>query len=151
MYTMHMQGFPGDSVLKESGCQTGDVGLIPEWGRSPGECNGNPLQNSCLGNPMGRGAWQATVHGVTKESDTTEQLNNNVCVYIYLIGSVYLENPNNQQKVNRISFHTCLFPSGILAPAENYITDSMVTNRQNQPINKYSFSTHYIPGIKDTA
>ena len=101
---------------------------------------------------MGRGAWQATVHGITKESDTTEQLNNNnMCVYIYLIGSVYLENPNNQQKVNRKSFHTCLLLSGILAPVENYITDSMVTNRQNQPINKYSFSTHYIPGIKDTA
>ena len=52
----------------------GDLGLIPGSERSPGEGNGNPLQYSCLENPMHRGAWWATVHGVTKESDTTEQL-----------------------------------------------------------------------------
>ena len=45
--------------------------------RSPGEGNGNPLQYSCLGNPMDRGTWQAIGHGVAKESDTTSQLNNN--------------------------------------------------------------------------
>ena len=45
---------------------TGDMGLIPGLGRSPGEGNGNPLQDSCLGSPMDRGAWWATVHGVTK-------------------------------------------------------------------------------------
>ena len=45
---------------------TGDAGLIPESGRSPGERNGNPLQYSCLENPIDRGAWQATVHGVAK-------------------------------------------------------------------------------------
>ena len=44
-----------------------------------GEGNGDPLQYSCLGNPMDRGAWQATVHGVAKESDTTEQLTQNHC------------------------------------------------------------------------
>ena len=51
---------------------TGDVGLIPGSGRAPGEGNGNPLQYSCLENPMDRGTWQAAVHGVTKESDKTE-------------------------------------------------------------------------------
>ena len=49
-----------------------DTGLIPESGRSPGEGNGNPLQYSCLENPMDRGAWQATVHGGHKELDITE-------------------------------------------------------------------------------
>ena len=49
----------------------GDAGLIPGSGRSPGGRNGNPLQYSFLGNPMDRGAWQATVHGTTKESDMT--------------------------------------------------------------------------------
>ena len=55
---------------KESTCNARDVGSIP--GKIPGEGNGNPPQNSCLGNPMGRGAWWATVHGVTKESDRTK-------------------------------------------------------------------------------
>ena len=54
-----------------------DVSSIPGLGRSPGEGNGNPLYYSCLGNPMDRGARQATIHGVTKKSDTTERLNNN--------------------------------------------------------------------------
>ena len=49
----------------------GDASSISELERSPGERNGNPLQYSCLGNPINRGAWQATVHGVTKESDMT--------------------------------------------------------------------------------
>ena len=64
-------GFPDGSVVKESAYSAGDVGSIPGSGRSPGEGNGNPLQYSCLGSPMDRGTWQATVHGVTKESDTT--------------------------------------------------------------------------------
>ena len=54
------------------------MGLIPRSGRSPGEGNGNPLQYSYLRNPMDRGAWCATVHRVAKESDMTEQLNNNI-------------------------------------------------------------------------
>ena len=49
-----------------SASNAGDLGLIPGSGRSPGEGNGNPLQYSCLENPMDRGAWRATVHGVTK-------------------------------------------------------------------------------------
>ena len=60
----------GGSVGKQSACNAGDSGSTHGSGRSPGEGNGNPLQYSCLGNPMDRGAWQATVHGVT-ESDMT--------------------------------------------------------------------------------
>ena len=51
---------------KESACNVGDPGSIPKSGRSPGEGNGNPLQCSCLENPMGREAWWTTVHGVSK-------------------------------------------------------------------------------------
>ena len=59
-------GFPGGSDGKESACHAVDLGLIPGLGRSPGEGNGYPLQYSCLENPMDRGAWWATVHGVSK-------------------------------------------------------------------------------------
>ena len=52
--------------MVESACNVGDPGLIPWSGRSPGEGNGNPLQYSCLENPMDGGTWQATVHGVSK-------------------------------------------------------------------------------------
>ena len=64
-------GFPGGSVVKNPPTKAGDMGLIPGSGRSPGEGNDNPLQYSCLGNPMVRGTWWAAVHGVAKESDTT--------------------------------------------------------------------------------
>ena len=60
------RGFPGGSASKASAYSAGDPGSIPESGRSPGEENGNPLQYSCLENSMDRGAWWATVHGVTK-------------------------------------------------------------------------------------
>jgi len=59
-------------VVTNPPANAGDMGLIPGLGRSPGEGNGNPLQYSCLGNPMHRGTWQVTIHGVTKESDWTE-------------------------------------------------------------------------------
>ena len=59
-------GFPGGSDGEESVCDAGAAGLIPGSGRSPGEGNGYPLQYSFLENPMDRGAWQATVHGVAK-------------------------------------------------------------------------------------
>ena len=63
--------FPGGSLVKNLSANAGDMGSIPGWGRSPGGGNGNPLQYFCLEKPMDRGAWWATVHGVTKESDRT--------------------------------------------------------------------------------
>ena len=63
---MYIYGFPGSSDGKESTCNAGDPGSIPELGSSPGEEIGYPLQYSCLGNPMDRRASQATVHEVTK-------------------------------------------------------------------------------------
>ena len=62
----NMLGFPGDSLVKNLPANAGDMGWILELGRSPGEGNGNPLQYSCLGNPVDREAWWATVHGVAK-------------------------------------------------------------------------------------
>ena len=70
-------GFPAGSVAKDLPANAGDVGSIPESGKSPGEGNGNPLQYPCLESPTDRGAWWATVHGVTKRqtrlSDFTSQ------------------------------------------------------------------------------
>ena len=71
-------------VVKNSPANAGDVrdiASIPKSGRSPEGRHSNPLQCSCLGNHMDRGAWQAAVHGVTKESDTTEPLS----TYIYFL------------------------------------------------------------------
>ena len=59
-------GFPGGSDGKDIACNMGDPGSISGSGRFPKEGNGNPLQYSCLENPMDRGAWQATVHGVAR-------------------------------------------------------------------------------------
>ena len=72
---MEKVGFTGSSVVENlpaSAGAAGDMGSIPGLGRSPGGVNGNPLQYSCLKNPMDRGTWQATVHGVTKELDMTK-------------------------------------------------------------------------------
>ena len=67
-----MLGFPGGFVVKNVPSNVGDAGSVPGLGRSPGEGNGNPVQCSCLGNPMDRGAWWTIVHGVIKESGTTK-------------------------------------------------------------------------------
>ena len=75
---LSQMGFPGNSVVKNPPASAGDTGLITGLGRSPGGGNGNPLQYFCLENRMDRGAWQATAHGVAKESDMTEQLSTNI-------------------------------------------------------------------------
>ena len=66
-------GFPSGSDGKESACNSGDPSLIPGLGRSPGEWNGYPLQYSCLGNPMDRGAWGAPVLRVAKSQAQLKQ------------------------------------------------------------------------------
>ena len=70
---------PGGSDSKESACDAGDPGSIPGWGRSPGEGNGNPLQYSCLENPMDGGTWQARLHGVTELDRTSLSLSRRNC------------------------------------------------------------------------
>ena len=66
-----LHGFPGGSVVKNLSANAGDTRLIPVWGRSPGEGNGNLLQYSCLENPMDREHGRLQSLGVTKESDMT--------------------------------------------------------------------------------
>ena len=69
---LYITGCPGGSAVKNLPASVGDVGgAIPGSRRSPGERNGNPLQYSCLGNPMDRGSWRAAVHGVSVELDMT--------------------------------------------------------------------------------
>ena len=79
--TEHQQikrlGFPGGSVVKNPFANAREVGSALGSRSFPGERSGNPLQYFCLGNPMGRGVWQAVVHGLTKELDMALHLNNN--------------------------------------------------------------------------
>ena len=77
---MNNEGFPGGLAVKNLPANAGDADSIPGSERSPGEVNGNPFQYSCLGNPTERGAWLATVHGVTRvghdlETKTTTGMN----------------------------------------------------------------------------
>ena len=81
MYTL--SGFPGSSDGKASAYNAGDPGLIPGSERSPGEGNGNPLQYSCLENPMDRGAYQATVHRVAKSWTRLKQLRTHTHTHIH--------------------------------------------------------------------
>ena len=74
-HLQELRGFPGGSVVKNTPAYAWDIRdsvSIPGSGRSPGGGHGNPLQYSCLKNPMDRGAWQATVHGVTAERLSTQ-------------------------------------------------------------------------------
>ena len=71
LYNAIYIGFHGGSVVKNLPVNAGDMGLIPELGKSPAEGNSNPFQYSILENPMSRGDWRAAVHLVTKELDKT--------------------------------------------------------------------------------
>ena len=83
--------FPGSSDDKVSDCNAGDPGSIPGLGRSPGKENGNPLQYSCLENPMDLGDWWATVHGVAKSR--TRLSNFTFTFTIVIIVASLLDNP----------------------------------------------------------
>ena len=74
-----LRGFPGGSDGKEFACNAREQGSVPGSGRSPGEGNGNPLQYSYLENLMDRGAWQATVHEVTKSQTHNWAANTTYC------------------------------------------------------------------------
>ena len=93
---MGWSGFPGGASGKKPSPSAGDIrdtGLIPASGRSSGGRHGNPLQYSCLQNPMERGAWQAAVRGDTKSSTRVKQLS----MHAYMLGGV-----GKQVKVNSL-------------------------------------------------
>ena len=78
-------GLPCGSDGRKSACNASDLGSIPRSGRSPGEGNGNPLQYSCLENPMDRGAWQATVHQVAKSQTRLKKLSMCIITCTHLV------------------------------------------------------------------
>ena len=83
-------GFPGGSLIKNPPANAGDAGSIPGSGISLAERNGNPFQCSCLGNPMNRGAWRVTVHGVARfRHDLATKQQNSCCRILYVIGIHY--------------------------------------------------------------
>ena len=91
-------GFLGDTVVKILPASAGDArdsGSVPDLRRPPGEGNGNPLQYSCLGNPMGRGAWQTTVHGVAKSQT---QLSTHTHTHTHAHAHMYFCTDNNPTK-----------------------------------------------------
>ena len=76
------KGFPGGSDGKAFACNAGDLGLTPSLGRSPGEGNGYLLEYSCLENPMDRGAWWATVHGIAMSQTRLTDLHFHSHIYL---------------------------------------------------------------------
>ena len=106
-------GFPGGPEVKNLPANTGDMGSTPGSGRSPGEGNGNPLQYSCLENPVDRWAWWATVHRVAKESDMTWQLNNE-CIHVNpsLPVPSTLSFPQLCPQVHSLCLHLYSYPAG---------------------------------------
>ena len=90
-------GFPGGSEVKASACNAGDLGSIPELERSPGEGNGNPLQYSCLENPMDGEAWWATVHGVAKSQTRLSDFTFTFLSYNIMVCHPYFKNSKPSQ------------------------------------------------------
>ena len=104
-------GFPGDSVVKNLPANAGDVGSVSGLGQPPGEGNGNPLQYSCLGNPMDRGAWQAMVHGGHKKvgEDLATKTNRSAWhrASSHLEAGLFLLPGRSSVRLNR-KHHSCL-------------------------------------------
>ena len=112
-YLWLLYSFPGGSDGKASACNAGDLGSIPGLGRSPGEGHGNPLQYSCLENPMDRGAWRATVHGVTKS-----QTRLNDFTWLFSHFTVELTSCNRGCLVCKTEdiYHLALYRKSLLTP-----------------------------------
>ena len=112
------EDFPRGSDSKESACNAGDQGSIPGLGRSPGGGHGNPLQYSCLENPMDRGAWWATVHRVTRSQTQLKQRSNSKCLWTastVLMPPLYAAGAQPKGKLgSHCTWH--LYPSSPIMP-----------------------------------
>ena len=100
-------GFPGGSVVKNPPANTQDAGSIPGLGRFPGEGNGYPLQYSCLGNPMDRGAWQSTVHGVARarHACTSKRVHTiNAPQSVWILPTTEQRNANKKESPQRFTW-----------------------------------------------
>ena len=109
MHLMTKWVCPGGSDSKELICNVGDLGSIPGMGRSSGEGNGNPLQYFCLENPMDRGAWWATVHGVTV-LDMMEWLSVSMCVHGQTHTHTHTQKQNISSFKERTECYSGMFP-----------------------------------------
>ena len=106
-FVLNSQELPNSSVVKNPPANAGDAGLIPGSGRSPGVGNGNPLQYSCQGSPMHRGAWWATVHGVTK---SRTRLGTHTCKFLFRLRCAHFSPEGvrlSHNVTNLKSCHTC--------------------------------------------
>ena len=84
IFLLYYASLVAQLVKKKTACNAGDLDLIPGSGKSPGEGNGNPLQYSCLENPIDRGAWQATVHGVARVGhNLVTKLHNLILLHLF--------------------------------------------------------------------
>ena len=141
-----MKGFPGVTVAKNLPAQAGDMCSIPRLERSPGKENSNPLQYSCLENPMDRGAWWAAVHGVAKELDTTQWLNNNFTMKYWIAHGIFWilywkwKTEWLYEYVNRMTVVSIFYPHDGVAdgnsnccPASGWIVLCITSSIDHQP------------------
>ena len=116
IYISRNKCFPGGSDGKESACNAGDLGSIPVSGRSPGKGKGHPLHYSCLGNPMDRGAWWATVCGVTRSQAWLSNTHSGVeCWVIWQSYFYFFEKPPVcfPQWLHQFTFPTTVYESSL--------------------------------------
>ena len=114
---LQFMGFPGGAVVKNPPANAGNIGLIPGSERFPGGGNGNPLQYSCLQNPMDRGVWRAPVHGVT-ELDTTGWLSAHATGHGFQLFCSYFH--CFRGRVSSLRFLLCHFGSWSVSCCLNY-------------------------------
>ena len=143
-----MQVFPGGSVVKNPPANAGDTDSIPGSGRSSGEGNGNPLQNSCLGNVMDRGAWHAAVHGITKSQTRLSDWITTPPPYLTAGKTIALTIGIFVSKVMSLLFNTLSRTATAFLPRSNHLLISWLQSTSRDfgvQENKVCYSFHCFP------